>query len=343
VRAAEWADDARIQDMSSPAVTGSANHGELIIFGGSSSQELTRRICAYLGVEPGGVTISPFPDGETFIKLEDDVRGKDCFVVQSTSPPVNDNLMELLVVIDSLRRASANRITAVIPYFGYARQDRKAEGRTPITAKLVGNLITTAGVHRVLAINLHAEQIQGFFDIPVDHMSATRIIARHFRGLNLQNMVLVSPDVGNIKKANEFAQILGGELAIIDKRRQTGDSVEAVRIIGDVEGRNVLLFDDMITTAGTICGAAKLVKARGARGVYVGATHGVFAGPALERIRSAGIDHICVTDTVQIRDEVQRGLPGLAVVSIANLLGEAIRRIHCHESVSALFTQENGL
>ena len=321
----------------------SANQGEVIVFGGTCSKDLTQRICAYLGVEPGGVTSSPFPDGETFIKLEDDVRGKDCFVVQATAPPVNDNLMELLIFIDSLRRASANRITAVIPYFGYARQDRKAEGRTPITAKLVGNLITTAGVHRVLAVNLHAEQIQGFFDIPVDHLSATRIIARHFRGLNLQNIVLVSPDVGNIKKANEFAQLLGGELAIIDKRRQTGDSIEAVRIIGEVEGKNVLLFDDMITTAGTICGAARLVKSRGAKAVYVGATHGVFAGPALERIRGAGIDHICVTDTIPTREEVRRALPSLVVVSIANLLGEAIRRIHCHESVSALFNQENGL
>ncbi|MFH0982586.1 MAG: ribose-phosphate pyrophosphokinase [Planctomycetota bacterium] len=316
--------------------------GELIIFGGSSSQTLTRAICAYLGTEPGQVTKPVFPDGETFLKLESDVRGRDCFIIQSTSPPVNDNLMELLIFIDSLRRASANRITAVIPYFGYARQDRKAEGRTPITAKLVSNMIVAAGADRVLAMNLHAEQIQGFFDIPVDHLSATRVMARHFMALNLTNMVLVSPDVGNIKKANEFASIVGAEMAIIDKRRRTGQDIEAVHIIGDVKGKNVVIFDDMIATAGTIHGAALLVKARGARAVYVGATHGIFAGQAVERIREAGINQVCVTNTIEMREEVRAALPGLTVVSVAPLLGEAIRRIHRHESVSALFTTETN-
>lgn len=316
--------------------------GKLIIFGGSGSKALTDRICSYLGVEPGVVSLQVFPDGETFLKLESDVRGRDCFVVQSTSPPVNDNLMELLIFIDSLRRASANRITAVIPYFGYARQDRKAEGRTPITAKLVSNMIVAAGAHRVLAMNLHAEQIPGFFDIPVDHLSATRVIARQFMSLGLENTVLVSPDVGNIKKANEFANIVGAEMAIIDKRRQTGDSIKAVRVIGDVEGKNVVIFDDMIATAGTIHGATRLLKERGAKTIYVGATHGIFAGKAVERIRDAGIDHVCVTDTIEIREEMRTALPELTVVSVASLLGEAIQRIHRHESVSALFNSENG-
>ena len=316
--------------------------GELVVFGGSSSQPLTRAICAYLGIEPSTASIQPFPDGETFLKLENDVRGADCFVIQSTSPPVNDNLMELLIFIDSLRRASANRITAVVPYFGYARQDRKAEGRTPITAKLVSNMIVVAGAQRVLAMNLHAEQIPGFFDIPVDHLSATRVIAEYFMSLGLKDTVLVSPDVGNLKKANEFASIVGAEMAIVDKRRQTGDGIEAVRIIGEVEGKNVMIFDDMITTAGTIEGATRLVKARGAKSVCVGATHGVFAGRAVERVSDAGIDHLCVTDTIEMRDEVRTALPALRVVSVAPLLGEAIRRIHRHESVSALFTADKG-
>ena len=316
--------------------------GDLTIFGGSSSQRLTRAICAYLDTEPGDVTVTEFPDGETFLKLESDVRGRDCFVIQSTSPPVNDNLVELLIFIDSLRRASANRITAVIPYFGYARQDRKAEGRTPITAKLVSNMIVAAGADRVLALNLHAEQIQGFFDIPVDHLSATQVIADHFMSLGLPDSVLVSPDVGNIKKANEFASIVGSEMAIIDKRRRSGRDIDAVRIIGDVEGKTVVIFDDIIATAGTIHGAARLVKARGARAVYVGATHGVFAGPAVERIREAGIDYICVTDSIEACDDVRRALPQLVLVSVAPLLGEAIRRIHQHESVSALFAHKGG-
>ncbi len=315
--------------------------GELIVFGGSRSKALTGKICSYLGIEPGEVTLTEFPDGETFLKLESDVRGRDCFVIQSTSPPVNDSVMELLIFIDSLRRASANRITAVIPYFGYARQDRKAEGRTPITAKLVSNMIATAGANRVLAMNLHAEQIQGFFDIPVDHLSATRVIADHFMSLGLKNTVLVSPDVGNIKKANEFAGIVGAEMAIIDKRRKTGDSIQAVRIIGEVEGKNVVIFDDMISTAGTVHGAVLLVKSRGAKSVYVGATHGIFAGQAVKRILDARIDYVCVTDTIEIGDEVRAELPALAVVSVAPLLGEAIRRIHSHESVSALFNSES--
>ncbi len=312
---------------------------DLKVFGGSASQELTELICHYLGIEPGQVWISPFPDGETFLKLQDDVRGKDCFVVQSTGPPVNDNLMELLIFIDSLRRASASRITAVIPYFGYARQDRKSEGRTPITAKLVANLICAAGAHRVVAMNLHAEQIQGFFDIPVDHLTAVPVIAEYFQKLKLPDPVVVSPDVGNLKTANQYTSRLHGDIAIIDKRRRDGADVSAVNIVGNVKGRTVLLFDDMITTAGTVCEAAQLVRAHGAGKIYVGATHAVLAGPACTRIREAGFEQVCVTNTIPLCRNAHEKLSNVKVLSVAELLGEAIRRIHRHESVSALFDE----
>jgi ribose-phosphate pyrophosphokinase len=310
----------------------------LKVFAGSASRDLAQLICRYLRIAMGQAVVSPFPDGETFLKLNDDVRGKDCFVVQSTSPPVNDNLMELLIFIDSLRRASADRITAVIPYFGYARQDRKSEGRTPITAKLVANLVCAAGAHRVLAMNLHADQIQGFFDIPVDHLTAVPVIASYFRSLRLENPVIVSPDVGNLKTANQFASRLHGEMAVIDKRRRGAVSVEAVNIIGNVEGKTVLLFDDMITTAGTACGAAKLVRKFGASRVYLGATHAVFAGSAAERLREANLEQVCVTNTIAVPEAVCRQVPSLRVLSVADLFGEAIRRIHRNESVSALFS-----
>lgn len=314
-----------------------AGIGNLKIFSGSASMDLSARICDYLQVKRGGAVVDRFPDGETIIKLEDDVRGRDCFVVQSTRPPVNDNLMELLIFIDCLRRASANRITAVIPYFGYARQDRKSEGRTPITAKLVANLIVEAGAHRVLTMNLHADQIQGFFDIPVDHLTAAPVLTRHFHALNLENAVLASPDVGNIKFGSDFASRLGAELAVIDKRRLTGASTKARRVIGDVRDKNVMMFDDMITTAGTISEAAKLLREFGARDVYVGATHAVFAGPALRRIKDANFKQVVVTDTIAIDPTVTETLGNLTILSVAPLLGEAIRRIHEHRSVSALF------
>jgi len=310
---------------------------ELVIFGGSASSALADKICAYLKIRRGRASMNPFPDGETLVKVEEDVRGKDCFVVQSTSPPVNDTLMELLIFIDCLRRASAKRITAVIPYYGYARQDRKAEGRTPITAKLVANLLTTAGVNRVLTMNLHADQIQGFFDIPVDHLTAAPVLAAHFKDRKIENRVLVSPDVGNIKFGNDFASRIGSELAVIHKRRLTGDSTVAVSVIGAVKGKNVMMFDDMITTAGTVTEAAKLVRKEGAEGVYVAATHGIFAGPALERLAAAELNEIVVTDTIPLRPEVKARLSNLTVLSVANLIGEAIRRIHEHRSVSALF------
>lgn len=309
----------------------------LVIFGGTASSSLTDKICAYLGHPRGGATSSRFPDGETLVKVEEDVRGKDCFVVQSTSPPVNDNLMELLIFIDCLRRASAKRITAVIPYFGYARQDRKSEGRTPITAKLVANMITTAGANRVVTMNLHADQIQGFFDLPVDHLTAAPVIAKHFQSRNLQDSVLVSPDVGNIKFGSDFASRFGGELAVIHKRRISSEQTAAVTVIGDVEGKKVMMVDDMITTAGTVCEAAKLVRRYGAKAIYVGATHGVFAGPAVDRLSGAELNEIVVTDTIDVASTITNRLKNLTVLSVSTLVGEAIRRIHEHRSVSELF------
>jgi ribose-phosphate pyrophosphokinase len=309
----------------------------IIIFAGSASVDLAEKVCTYLELPRGRATISRFPDGETLVKIEDDVRGKDCFVIQSTCPPVNDNLMELLIFIDSLRRASAKRITAVIPYYGYARQDRKAEGRTPITAKLVANMLTKAGVSRVLTMNLHADQIQGFFDIPLDHLTAAPVLARHFRSRRLEDPVFVSPDVGNIKFGSDFASRVGAELAVIHKRRLSAESASAVSLVGNVKNKTVLMFDDMITTAGTVCEAAKLVRSHGANGIYVAATHGVFVGPAVQRLADAGFTEIVVTDTLAVRSDVTDRLKNLTVLSVADLIGEAIRRIHEHRSVSALF------
>ncbi|MEP0841814.1 MAG: ribose-phosphate pyrophosphokinase [Phycisphaerae bacterium] len=309
----------------------------LRIFSGSSNPDLVKAIAESLGVVRGSAHVGRFPDGETIIKLEDDVRGRDCFVVQSTCPPVNENLMELLIFMDCLRRASARRITAVIPYFGYARQDRKAEGRTPITAKLVANLVTTAGAHRVLGMDLHADQLQGFFDLPVDHLTAMPVIAAHVESLGLTDTVVVSPDVGNVKQASAYATRLGTDMAVIDKRRLGGDVTKASRIIGDVSGRTVLMFDDMITTGGTATEAIRILRRHNAKRFLLAATHAVFAGPAVERLAEAGVDWICVTDTIPLSPEIQKKLPQIQVLSVAGLLGEAIRRIHCNESISALF------
>jgi ribose-phosphate pyrophosphokinase len=248
-----------------PDFVNGAGDAGLKIFGGTSNPGLVSEIGKSLGVDIGRAKISRFPDGETNIKLEDDVRGRDCFVVQSTSPPVNENLMELLIYCDSLRRASARRITAVIPYFGYARQDRKTEGRTPITAKLVANLISEAGAHRVLAMDLHADQIQGFFDLPVDHLSASPVIAEHFRKMKHTDSVIVSPDVGNVKTATIYADLLGYELAVLDKRRLGGDTIVTSRVIGDVKNKTVMIFDDMITTAGTSTEAVRILRDNGAK------------------------------------------------------------------------------
>jgi len=270
----------------------------LKIFSGSSNPVLASDVCKYLGIPLGGANIERFPDGEKFVRVEDDVRGRDCFVVQSTCDPVDEHLVELLIFLDCLRRASASRITAVIPYFGYARQDRKDEGRVPITAKLVANMIATAGADRVLAIDLHTHQLQGFFDIPVDHLTGELVLVKYFRDRKISNLMVVSPDVGNMKIASEYAAYLGGDLAIVHKRRVSGSEVEAQEIIGDVRGRNILMFDDIISTAGTICSAATLIKERGAEKVYVGATHGIFAAQALDRLSQAPIDQVVVTNTI---------------------------------------------
>ncbi len=309
----------------------------LRVFSGSSNPALTAAVCKYLKMPPGNAEIEAFPDGEKVVRVEDDVRGRDCFVVQSTCRPVDVHLMELLIYLDCLRRASARRITAVIPYFGYARQDRKDEGRVPITAKLVANLITTAGADRVLTIDLHAPQLQGFFDIPVDHLTGELVLSRYFRHKKISDLVVVSPDVGNIKIAAKYAAHLGGELAIVHKRRLSGGEVKAQEIIGEVKGRNVLMCDDIIATAATVCDAARLVRQRGAKKVYVGATHGVFVDSALEKLSHAPIDEVVVTDTIPL-DKQAKAHRNIKVLSVSAMLGEAIKRIHKDESISKLFS-----
>jgi len=306
------------------------------VFSGKANQKLTSDICNYLGIPVGGAKVEMFPDGEKHIKLEDDVRGKDCFVVQPTCSPVDENLVELLIYIDCIRRASARRITVVSPYFGYARQDRKDEGRVPITAKLVANLIVTAGADRVVAMDLHAQQLQGFFDIPVDHLTAEPVLSRYFKNKKIENLTVVSPDVGNIKTAAKYVQHLGADLAIVHKRRINGNDVSCGEVIGDVKDRNILMCDDIISTAGTVCGAAKLVKERGAKKIYVGATHGVFAHPAAERLKDAPIDEIVVTDTIPLCEEAKR-LKNIKILTVSEVLGEAIKRIHRNESISSMF------
>ena len=308
------------------------------VFCGRGNPALAQKVCEYLEMPLGRISVGDFPDGETFVKVEEDVRGRDVFIIQPTCPPVNDNLMELLIIIDSFKRASAARITAVIPYFGYARQDRKDEGRTPITAKLAANLITRAGTDRVLAVDLHAAQLQGFFDLPVDHLFGAPVLDKHFRemGIPHEELAIVSPDEGSIKRALRHASQLGGCVAIVDKRRTSADCTEQANLIGGpVEGKVALLFDDMISTAGSICGAAEMVKSAGAREIYLSATHGVFCGNAVERIENAPIEGVIVTDTVPL--DTEKATERIHVLTIAPLLGEAIKRIHCNESVSHLF------
>ena len=309
--------------------------GELQVFTGTAHPALAANIAKYLKIPLGNVSVGRFPDGEIDVKIGEDVRGKDVFVVQPTSPPVNDNLVEFLLLIDCLRRASAGRITAVFPYFGYARKDRKDEGRVPISAKLVANLVVSAGVDRVLALDLHAPQIQGFFDIPVDHLFASPVLVKHLKTMDLKDMVVVAPDVGGIKMARAYAKSLGAGLAIVDKRRVSPDSAEAVHVIGEVEGKSVVLVDDMISTAGTISEAAKAVAAHGAKEICVCATHAVLCGPASQRLNGAPSKAVIVTDTIP--PSVSAGVKNLQVLTVADLLGEAIRRIHESQSVSSLF------
>lgn len=311
---------------------------ELKIFSGQANPELAQDICGHLHLELGKITLGKFPDTENYCRIDEDVRGRDVYLVQPTCPPVNDTLMELLIMIDSCKRASAAQITAVIPYFGYARQDRKDEGRTPITAKLVANLITRAGADRVLTMDLHAAQIQGFFDVPVDHLYAAPVLNAHFEAMNLSTdeLVVVSPDEGSIKRAIGHSKRLGGKLAILDKRRSSATETKQENIIGGpVEGRVALMFDDLISTAGSICGAARLVHEAGAREIHVAATHGVMCGNALENIKSAPIKSLIVTNSIPLKKE--QLIPKVKVLSVAPLLAEAIKRIHHDQSISAMF------
>jgi ribose-phosphate pyrophosphokinase len=317
---------------------------KLKVFTGRANPELAQKICSSLQIPLGRGRTELFPDGELIVKVEEDVRGRDCFVVQPTSHPVNAHLMELMIWIDCLRRASAKQITAVIPYFGYARQDRKDEGRVPITAKLVANLLQTAGADRVVSVDLHAAQVQGFFDIPVDHLHATPVIEKWFQSheVAVGNRAFVSPDVGNVKRAQVYAQRLGGDIVIIDKRRKSASQTKAAHIIGDVAGKTVFMVDDMITTAGTMTEAVRILRDNGAKDIYLSATHAVFAPPALERLAACPFTKIAVTDTIPIGTRCEAIKDRLEVLSIAPLLAEAIHRIHHNESVSALFERHDG-
>jgi ribose-phosphate pyrophosphokinase len=288
----------------------------------------------------GRISLGDFPDGEISCKIEEDVRGRDVFLIQPTSPPVNKNLMELLIMIDSCKRASAERVTAVLPYYGYARQDRKDEGRVPITAKLVANLITRAGADRALTMDLHAAQIQGFFDVPVDHLYAAPVLNQYFIDLGLlpQDLVVVSPDEGSIKRALGHVKRIGGKLAIVDKRRSSASETHQENVIGGpVRGRVALMFDDMISTASSICGAAELVHREGAREIHVAATHAVLSGRAVQLLQAAPITRVVLTDTIPLTPE--KTIPKIKILSVAPLLGEAIKRIHHDESISAIFTE----
>jgi ribose-phosphate pyrophosphokinase len=317
---------------------------EMKVFAGRNSKDLAQSICDEIGIPLGRARTSLFPDGEVFVKLDDDVRGRDCYVVISTCEPVNDNLMELLVFCDCLRRASAKRVTMVMPYYGYGRQDRKDEGRVPITAKLVANLITASNADRVLAMDLHAAQIQGFFDIPVDHLSATPVFFDYFMSIRheLGDLCLVSPDVGNVKVAETMANLLDADLAIINKRRLTGDTVKVGNLIGDVAGKTVLMFDDMISTGGTVVEAAKLVMDEGASDVVCAATHAVLAGPAMEKLADSPISKVVVTDTIPEAGRCELIRDKLVILSVGEMLGQAITRIHNDQSISALFERTAG-
>jgi ribose-phosphate pyrophosphokinase len=324
-------------------VFGNGSNNKLKVFSGRANRTLALEIARVLGVNLGRITLDDFPDGETKVSIDEDVRGRDVFIVQSTCTPVNQHLMELLIMLDAFKRASPARITAVLPYYGYARQDRKDKSRVPISAKLVANLITRAGADRVLALDLHAAQIQGFFDIPVDHLYAVRELARHIRSLGIppDELVILSPDEGSIKKALDFKKHVGGELAIADKRRSSATEVKHGPMIGaSVEGKTVVIYDDMISTAGTIIGAVNTAKAAGARKVYVCATHGVLCGPAVERLKKAPLDQLAVTDSIPISAEKQKDLPCIKVISVANLVANAIHRINGNESISELFKDE---
>lgn len=308
---------------------------EVKIFTGNANPELAQSIADAIGIPLGKANVSTFSDGEISVNIEETVRGTDVFVVQSTNPPVNDNLMELLILIDAFKRASAGRVTAVLPYYGYARQDRKAKARDPITAKLVADILTTAGADRVLTMDLHAAQIQGYFDIPVDHLLGVPILAKYFQEKDIKDLVVVSPDLGSVTRARNFANHLDAPIAIIDKRRPQANVAEVMNIIGDIEGKNVILVDDMIDTAGTITQGANALKEFGAKDVYACCTHPVLSGPAIERIQNSVIKELIITDTIPLPEE--KMIDKIKVRSVAPVFAEAIQRIYKNISVSKLF------
>ena len=308
------------------------------IFTGNAHRALADNIAASLGIPLGEIQINRFPDGEISVKIMDNIRGMDVFIIQPICFPPNENLMELLIIIDAMRRASAARITAVIPYYGYARQDRKDRPRVPITAKLIANLLVAAGASRLLTMDLHAQQIQGFFDIPVDHLNAAPVIVKYLKDKKLENPVVVSPDPGGMKMAYSYSRMLSAELAIVAKQRKSANEVETFNVVGNVEGQTAILVDDLISTGGTLCSAAALLKRNGATRVLAAATHPVFVPEAFKRLSGAPIEEYVVTDSIPMNAN-KKGLP-LTVLSVAELLGEAISRIHNNQSVSSLFKVE---
>ena len=308
---------------------------KLAIFSGNAHPALAQDICKYLKVKLADALVTRFSEGEIRVKIDENIRGKDVFVVQPTCPPTNENLMELLIMMDAMRRSSAQRITAVIPYFGYARQDRKDQPRVPITAKLVANLLTTAGANRVLTMDLHAGQIQGFFDIPVDHLFSIGVFIDYF-DQKIKDLVVVSPDVGGIKMARAYAKRLGVPLAIIDKRRESPEKTEAMHILGEVEGKNAIIVDDLIATGSSLFEGVEALKKAGAKNIYAAIAHGVLSGPAIERLdKCVNLKELVITDSIPLNKNKTH--PRIKVLNVANLLGEAIKRIHNEESVSSLF------
>ena len=304
------------------------------IFCGNSNPVLAQEICDYLGVPLGDATVNSFPDGESFVRIEENIRGMDVFIIQSTSNPANQNLMELFIMIDAAKRASASRITAVIPFYGYARQDRKDQPRVPITSKLVANLLVSAGASRILTVDLHAQQIQGFFDIPVDHLYASPVMFEYLKNIDCENLTLFSPDVGGMKMASAYANFLKVPLGFIAKRRTDAETVEATSLVGDTEGRDILIVDDMTETAGTLCAAAELLKKNGARKVFAAVSHGVLNEKGYKRLADGHLDELITTNTTPVLQ--QEGIP-ITVLSVSKLLGEAINRINKNESVTGLF------
>jgi len=308
---------------------------KMIVFSGNSNKDLASSICKNLKLKMGHGLISRFSDGEVRIKIEENVRGKDVFVIQPTCPPVNENIMEFLIMIDALKRASANRITAVMPYFGYARQDRKDQPRVPITAKLIANLITVAGANRVLALDLHAGQVQGFFDIPVDHIFAIDVFVDYFKKIGENNLAIVSPDVGGIKMARAYAKKFRAGLAIVDKRRNSPDATEVMHILGEVKGKNVIMVDDIIATGSSLVEAAGALKKAGAKKIFAAVSHGILSANAVEKLENSDIDYLVITDSIPLGEEKKS--KKIKIVSVSKLFAEAIKRIHFEQSISVLF------